>query len=147
VEKRTELLFLRAIILILLIFGLLLIGKKVFGETAATDPQAAYTVIDADELEFMMAEGDCFIVNVSFRCNGYIPGTDWEIPFNLIDHYWDFFPEPGEAKIILYCNGGFMSRVAARRLLSVGYTEVYVLRGGLKQWELEGRPVVGRTSR
>ncbi len=40
-----------------------------------------------------------------------------------------------------------MSRVAARRLLAVGYTEVYVLRGGLKQWELEGRPVVGRISR
>jgi rhodanese-related sulfurtransferase len=146
-ERRTELLFLRVVFLILLIFTLLLVGSKVFGETGDQYKLGKYKVIKADDLKSMMSDKDFVLINVSFRCNGYIPGTDREIPFNLIDRYCDTIPPPEDAKVILYCNRGYMSRVAARKLLTMGYREVYVLEGGLEHWELEGNPVVGRSSR
>lgn len=146
-EKRTELLLLRVVFLILLIFTLLLVGSKVFGEAGDRHPLEKYRVIKPDDLKSMLLDKDFLLINVSFRCDGYIPGTDREIPFNLIDRYCDTIPPPEDAKVILYCNRGYMSRVAARKLMTLGYREVYVLEGGLEHWELEGNPVVGRISK
>lgn len=146
-EKRTELLFFRVVFLVLLILTLLFIGTKVFGDAESRFHTGKYKIIKTDDLKAMMARKDFLLINVSFRCDGCIPGTDREIPFNLIDRYTDVIPPPDGAKIILYCNRGYMSRVAARKLITMGYTEVYILEGGLEQWELAGNPVVGKGSR
>ncbi len=146
-EKRTELVLFRVIFLVLLILTLLLVGSKVFGQSAGGTLPSKYQVISTNDLKTMIPDKRFVLINVSYRCSGYIPGTDREIPFNLIEHLCNSIPPPGEAGIILYCNRGYMSRVAARKLMMMGYHEVYVLEGGLECWELEGNPVEERAGR
>ncbi|MCB1672863.1 MAG: rhodanese-like domain-containing protein [Gammaproteobacteria bacterium] len=42
------------------------------------------------------------------------------------------------SEVILYCNKGWRSALAAASLLDMGCEEVFHLRGGLEQWLLEG---------
>ncbi len=43
--------------------------------------------------------------------------------------------------VIAYCERGQRSRTAAGALAKLGFTEVYVLRGGLRAWSEAGLPV------
>ena len=46
-----------------------------------------------------------------------------------------------DAKIVLYCGGGFRSALAADALQKMGYRNVISLEGGWKQWKDAGLPV------
>ena len=50
-------------------------------------------------------------------------------------------PDPG-AKLILYCGGGFRSALVAENLQKMGYTNVYSMAGGYKEWLKQQGPVV-----
>jgi len=43
--------------------------------------------------------------------------------------------------IVLYCGGGFRSALAADTLQRMGYSEVFSLAGGWREWNEAGRPV------
>ena len=45
------------------------------------------------------------------------------------------------AEIILYCGGGFRSALSADALGKMGYTNVYSMDGGWRQWVEAGNPV------
>jgi rhodanese-related sulfurtransferase len=45
------------------------------------------------------------------------------------------------AEIILYCGGGFRSALSAEALGKMGYTKVYSMDGGWRQWVEAGNPV------
>ena len=45
------------------------------------------------------------------------------------------------ARIVLYCLGGVRSAAAAETLQKMGYTNVYSLDGGFKNYQLAGLPV------
>jgi rhodanese-related sulfurtransferase len=45
------------------------------------------------------------------------------------------------AEIILYCGGGFRSALSADALGKMGYTKVYSMDGGWRQWVEAGNPV------
>jgi rhodanese-related sulfurtransferase len=49
-------------------------------------------------------------------------------------------PDPN-AKIILYCGGGFRSALAADNLQKMGYSNVESMDGGFRGWEAAGLPV------
>lgn len=46
------------------------------------------------------------------------------------------------ARIVLYCGGGFRSALAADALQKMGYTNVLSLAGGWRAWNENGMPVV-----
>jgi len=46
-----------------------------------------------------------------------------------------------DAKIVLYCGGGFRSALAADALGKMGYTNVLSLAGGWRAWNEHGMPV------
>ena len=49
---------------------------------------------------------------------------------------------PGkDAEIILYCGGGFRSALSAENLQKMGYTNVYSMDGGWRDWANAGYPV------
>ena len=50
------------------------------------------------------------------------------------------FPDPN-VEIILYCGGGFRSALAADALQKMGYTNVYSMAGGYKEWLKQQGPV------
>ncbi len=39
------------------------------------------------------------------------------------------------AKIVLYCGGGFRSALAAKNLQDMGYTNVFSMKGGYRGWK------------
>ncbi|MBI3664973.1 MAG: sulfurtransferase [Acidobacteria bacterium] len=45
-----------------------------------------------------------------------------------------------DAKIVLYCGGGFRSALSADALRQMGYTKVYSLAGGWRAWNVAGMP-------
>ena len=45
------------------------------------------------------------------------------------------------ARLVLYCGGGFRSALAADNLQRMGYTNVYSLAGGWRAWQESGEPV------
>lgn len=49
-------------------------------------------------------------------------------------------PDP-QAEIVLYCGGGYRSALAADNLQSMGYTNVFSMAGGYKEWHARGNPV------
>jgi len=49
-------------------------------------------------------------------------------------------PDKG-AEIILYCGGGFRSALSAEALQKMGYTNVYSMDGGWREWAAAGFPV------
>jgi rhodanese-related sulfurtransferase len=49
-------------------------------------------------------------------------------------------PDKG-AEIILYCGGGFRSALSAEALGKMGYTNVYSMDGGWRDWVAAGNPV------
>jgi rhodanese-related sulfurtransferase len=46
-----------------------------------------------------------------------------------------------DARIVLYCGGGFRSALAADALQQMGYTNVFSLAGGWRAWNEAGLPV------
>jgi len=46
-----------------------------------------------------------------------------------------------KAEIILYCGGGFRSALAADNLQKMGYTKVFSMDGGIRDWREKGYPV------
>jgi len=45
------------------------------------------------------------------------------------------------AEIILYCGGGFRSALAADNLQKMGYTNVWSMDGGIRDWRNKGYPL------
>jgi rhodanese-related sulfurtransferase len=50
------------------------------------------------------------------------------------------FPDP-ETPLVLQCGGGFRSALAADNLRRMGYTNVYSLAGGYRDWVEAGLPI------
>ncbi|MEE9438150.1 MAG: rhodanese-like domain-containing protein [Saprospiraceae bacterium] len=47
--------------------------------------------------------------------------------------------------VVLYCRSGNRSGQASKRLLELGFTKIYNLEGGIKQWKKYGEPIVSAT--
>jgi rhodanese-related sulfurtransferase len=45
-----------------------------------------------------------------------------------------------DEELILYCGGGFRSALAADNLMRMGYTRVFSLAGGWREWNERGLP-------
>lgn len=112
--------------------------------------QAAKEVIimPPQELNTLMEEYEVYtLIDVRQELEhyyGFIPGTvnipRGSLEFKIHDEgFWDttglYMPEKDE-RIILYCEKGHRSILAAESLMKLGFTQVYVLNGGWKNWEL-----------
>lgn len=49
-------------------------------------------------------------------------------------------PDP-DAKLVLYCGGGYRSALAADNLQKMGYTNVISMDGGFRGWKDGGHPI------
>jgi rhodanese-related sulfurtransferase len=104
-------------------------------------PGGTYTDVSVSELETMLANKDFTFVNVHIPFEGNIPATDLSIPFDQIENHLDELPADKDSKIVLYCRSDRMSRIAAEKLVPLGYTNLYNLDGGFVAWENAGLPL------
>ena len=126
--------------LFVLLAVLVLVGcqsKPVTGETVSA-AGGSYQNVTPTELRTMLESKDFVLVNVHIPFAGNIPGTDVSIPYNEIEQNLDQLPANRAAKIVLYCSSGRMSEIAAGELVSMGYTNVWNLKGGMVDWQQGG---------
>ncbi len=82
------------------------------------------------ELKVMLAHKDFFLLDVHIPEQSHIPGTDAFIDFRKIRENIDLLPAAKDTKIVVYCLGGHMGRIAGFELIKLGYTDVFELKGG-----------------
>jgi len=114
-------------------------SKPVTGETV-TAVGGSYQNITSDELNAMLKNKDFVFVNVHIPFEGNIADTDLSIPYDQIGTPENLsqLPDDKNAKIVLYCRSGRMSEIAAVELVSMGYTDIWNLTGGMVEWEQAG---------
>jgi len=128
----------KKIFLLLFIILLAACQSKAFtGETINTS-SGPYKNVTSKELNTLLKEKDFVLVNVHIPFAGNIVGTDLSIAYDQIEQNLSQLPADKNAKIVLYCRSGHMSQIAAEKLVSLGYTNVWNLNGGMIDWEKEG---------
>lgn len=71
--------------------------------------------------------------------DGHLPGAI-HLGKGIIERDIEQSVPASDAKIILYCGGGFRSALAADNLQKMGYTNVESMDGGWKGWLEAGHP-------
>ncbi len=102
----------------------------------------AYMNVAPVQLKQMLATKDFVFVNVHIPYTGEIEKTDAFIPYNEIEQSLSKFPADKNAKILLYCQSGRMSAIAAEALVKLGYSNVWNLEGGMSAWASAGYPLI-----
>jgi rhodanese-related sulfurtransferase len=112
-------------------------SEPITGEDVAVDG-GSYKNVTSQELNTMLKDKDFVFVNVHIPFSGNIPGTDLSIPYDQIEQDLSQLPADKNTRIVLYCRSGRMSEIAAEKLVSLGYTNVWNLTGGMVEWEQSG---------
>ena len=97
-----------------------------------------YQVIDAKQAKAMIDAGGVLVVDVRTREEydaGHIPDV-YNVPLDEIRDGIMKVTENRDDTILLYCRSGNRSKVAARILTEMGYTNVYDF-GGIVNWPYE----------
>ena len=101
-----------------------------------------YVDISTAQFDSMLDTKDFYLVNVHIPYEGEIPQTDLFVPYNQIEENLLQFPQDRGAKIILYCRSGSMSAIAAKTLVELGFSNVWNLDGGMKEWDKQGYELI-----
>ena len=126
--------------ILILLSVILLAGcqsKPMAGEIV-TVAGGSYKNITANELHTMLKDKDFIFINVHTPFAGNIADTDLSIPYDQIEQNLSQLPSDKNARIVLYCRSGRMSAIAAEKLVSLGYTNIWNLDGGMVEWERAG---------
>jgi phage shock protein E len=72
---------------------------------------------------------------------GFIPGTDFNIDFREIKTRHREIGVQSHAHIVVYCQSGHRSNIAAETLADLGYSHVYNVSGSMNAWLEAGFPI------
>jgi rhodanese-related sulfurtransferase len=114
-------------------------GPAISGETVVHSANGTYTNVTADRLAEMLRQKDFTLVNVKTPYIGEIDGTDLYIPYDQLAARANELPQAKNTRILVYCRSGVQSGEAVQTLLSMGYSSVWNLDGGMNAWTASGR--------
>ncbi|HEY6639142.1 MAG TPA: rhodanese-like domain-containing protein [Nitrospiraceae bacterium] len=75
------------------------------------------------------------------HATGFIPGTDLNIEFRDIQARHQDIGAQLEDHVVVYCQSGHRSNIAAEALADLGYRHVYNVTGSMNAWLAAGFPV------
>lgn len=102
---------------------------------------APLPLIDATELKRRLDAGEALLIDIrepSEFAREHILGARL-VPLSALDRH-EFDRELTETAVF-YCKSGNRTAMNAARLLGKGFTQAYLLRGGLDAWRAAGLPV------
>jgi hydroxyacylglutathione hydrolase len=106
------------------------------------------TLTTVDEVARRLSRGDVAVVDVRGRAEweaGHLPGVP-NVPLATLAHELDRVRAlAGDRPLVVHCQGGTRSAVAASLLRAHGVSNVANLVGGFRAWEQAGLPVDGGT--
>ncbi|MBI2847541.1 MAG: rhodanese-like domain-containing protein [Chloroflexi bacterium] len=102
----------------------------------------SHQVITVNQLKTMMKNKDFLLVNVHVPYVGEITGTDLFLPYNEIEQNLGKLPDDKGTKIVVYCQAGMMSNIAAKTLGRLGYTDIVDVDGGMIAWQKAGYQII-----
>ncbi|MEI8015590.1 MAG: rhodanese-like domain-containing protein [Nitrospira sp.] len=94
---------------------------------APSTPQKGFILIDVRSAEE--------------HATGFIPGTDLNIEFREIQARHREIGAQLEDHLVVYCQSGHRSNIAAETLADLGYRHVYNVTGSMNAWLAAGFPV------
>jgi len=106
-----------------------------------------YSEMSAARLKSLTENSQVTLVNVHIPYAGEIPGTDLFIPYNQIESNREKLPADKNAEIVVYCRSGHMSQLAAQDLVSLGYTNIFDVPGGMRAWSQAGGQILRSNDR
>ena len=106
----------------------------------ATRP-VSYQNLTPGQLKAMLQRKDFTLVNVHIPYEGEIQATDAFVPYTEAAAKVPRLVPNRQAKIVVYCQSGRMSAIAADALVRLGYTRVFNLEGGMVAWKRAGYAV------
>jgi rhodanese-related sulfurtransferase len=106
---------------------------------------ATFTSISSKQLSTMLENKDFVMIDVHTPEQEHIPGTDYLISYDETEKIVEKIPSK-DAKVVLYCRSGNMTKSASKELVKMGYTNIYELENGLNEWNAEGREVLPKGS-
>ncbi len=105
----------------------------------SSDQPAYYSDITPKKLKEELELGEeVYLLDVHIPKQEHISGTDDFIPFNQLAANKSKLPANKDTEIVVYCRSGNMSETASRELVSMGYTNVKNLLGGVQAWKAQG---------
>ncbi|GJL51856.1 rhodanese-like domain-containing protein [Candidatus Nitrospira salsa] len=72
---------------------------------------------------------------------GFIPGTDFNIDYRELPQRYRDLEAKLEDHIVVYCQTGHRSNIAANTLMELGYKHVYNVEGSMNAWQEAGYAV------
>ena len=72
---------------------------------------------------------------------GFIPGTEFNIDFREIKNRHQEIHAELDSHVVVYCQSGHRSNIAAETLMSLGYKHVYNVEGSMNAWEEARYPI------
>lgn len=74
------------------------------------------------------------------HASGFIPGTDYNIDFREMQFRHTELHANLDEHIVVYCQSGHRSNIAAHTLTNLGYKNVYNVAGSMNAWQEAGYP-------
>lgn len=103
-----------------------------------------YKIKTPEEIREIITKKDINFIDVRTpqekEYDGYIAGSE------LIDFFNPDFDQKLDALdknklLILYCHTGNRSKKAAKKAINTGFKNVYIIKGGLAEWQSHSLPV------
>ena len=69
---------------------------------------------------------------------GFIPGTDFNIDYRELPQRYRDLEAKVDDHIVVYCQSGHRSNIAAETLTKIGYKHVYNVEGSMNAWQAAG---------
>jgi rhodanese-related sulfurtransferase len=124
---------------------LILLMINLSGCLHSAEDSDAWIRVDAKTFHANVEEmGDAFILDVrtseEWEDDGHLEGA-FLVQHDEIELELDNLPTDKDTTILLYCRSGNRSQVAAKALVTLGFTDIIELESGINGWMDAGYPV------
>jgi rhodanese-related sulfurtransferase len=107
------------------------------------DARTRIRELSVEDVKGMLDRNESFVLidvrEESEWAGGHLPGAQ-HLSKGIIERDIEAAHPDRQAKLVLYCGGGFRSALAADNLQKMGYVNVYSMDGGWRAWNELGLP-------